>query len=244
MKPAAVLHLCVSVCVCGCHSSHDTLILQQQWKAPEAPALSFSACRMLQAKFRFRFNHSVPQAILMKWDSMMSDRWRKWNSYQTANATQCVIGLINRVSQLVNAIVDFTVSIETHAHRWTVRKTNQGRTTVYVTNSFTSIKLYLMLRQTACWRFETFKGEVCIFDQFKSNSSYEIKDFVAASSNYSPQFKKRPFIWTKLQKQPASVTLKTFTRQWSFGLGPLVENTRRINNKSNMWWNLMDWFKI
>lgn len=134
MKPAAVLHLCVSVCVCVCHSSHDTLILQQQWKAPEAPALSFSACRMLQAKFRFRFNHSVPQAILMKWDNMIGDRWRKWNSYQTANATQCVIGIINGVSQLVNAIVGFAVSIETNAHRWTVRKTNQGRTTVCVTN--------------------------------------------------------------------------------------------------------------
>lgn len=37
-------------------------------------------------------------------------------SHQIVDATQCVIGIVERVGQLVHAIVGLTVTIETHSH--------------------------------------------------------------------------------------------------------------------------------
>lgn len=44
------------------------------------------------------------------------------HSYLTINASQGVIGVIERIGHLVDAIVGFAVSIETHSHCRTERK--------------------------------------------------------------------------------------------------------------------------
>lgn len=43
-------------------------------------------------------------------------------SHQIVDATQCVIGIVERVGQLVHPIVGLTVSIETHSYSRTMKK--------------------------------------------------------------------------------------------------------------------------
>ena len=43
-------------------------------------------------------------------------------SHQIVDATQRVIGIVERVGQMVHPVVGLAVSIETHSHGGTVRK--------------------------------------------------------------------------------------------------------------------------
>lgn len=167
---------CASACVCVCVPLITWYSSTSENKPLRLQLLVFKNAAYNRQNSDLNLITNVPQAIPMKWD-MMSDGRRKWNSYQTANATQCVIGIINWVSQLVNSIIGFAVSIETHTHRRTVRKTNQGKTTVCVTNAVSYQYNSLMLLQKVCWRFETFQGKVFYHykDEESNYPSYEIK---------------------------------------------------------------------
>lgn len=148
----------------------------------------------------------------MQWGNMMSDRWRKWNSYQTANATQCVIGIINGVSQLVNSIVSFAVSIETHAHRWTVKKKQIKPEQWFVLQ----IQFHINKILSCCFKLLIeglkFLKVKCVFFSFffwttlkgswgiKSSLILWDKWFCCSFIKSSSSVQKRPFNWTKLQK--------------------------------------------
>lgn len=43
-------------------------------------------------------------------------------SHQIVDATQCVIGIVERVGQMVHPVVGLAVSIETHSHGRTVKE--------------------------------------------------------------------------------------------------------------------------
>lgn len=49
-------------------------------------------------------------------------------TYQTVNTTKCVIGIVQRIGQLVHTVVGLTVAIETYTHCDAVERRDTGET--------------------------------------------------------------------------------------------------------------------
>lgn len=55
--------------------------------------------------------------VFRRYESRDANVKRPVFTYQTVHAAQCMIGIVERVGQLVHAIICLTVAIETHTHR-------------------------------------------------------------------------------------------------------------------------------